>query len=146
MSKADLAVECFKKGFNCSQAVFSTYCESLGLDKETAMKVSCGLGGGMGRMGETCGAVSAAYLLIGLKYGQVREEDKELKDKTYATVREFAEKFKERNKSTQCKELIGVDFLTGERKAVSERLKNTCPKLIHDSAEIIEEMLQLNEC
>ena len=61
-SKANEAVACFQEGFNCSQAVFLTYCEEFGLlDRKTALKIACGLGGGMGRLGGTCGAVSGAY-------------------------------------------------------------------------------------
>ena len=57
-SKVNEAVDCFNNGFNCSQAILSTYCEQFGLDKITALKLSCGLGAGMGRLGETCGAVT----------------------------------------------------------------------------------------
>ena len=144
MSKANEAVECHNKGYNCSQSVFSTYSNQLGLeDKETALKVSCGLGGGMGRLGETCGAVTGAYLLIGLKYGKVAQDDNNAKEVTYATVQEFAKKFIERNGSTNCKELLGVDLLTGDKSVISERVRQVCPKMIKDAAEIIEEMLDL---
>ena len=70
MSKVDEAIECFYSGYSCSQAVLSAYCEDLGLDKETAMKISCGFGAGMARLGATCGAVTGAYIAIGLKYGK----------------------------------------------------------------------------
>jgi C_GCAxxG_C_C family probable redox protein len=144
MSRAKEAVVCHDKGYNCSQSVFSTYCEQLGLkDKELALKLSCGLGGGMGRLGETCGAVTGAYLLIGLKYGKVHQDDNNAKEVTYATVREFSKRFIERNGSTNCKELLGVDLLTGDKSVASERVRQICPKMIKDAAEIIEEMLDL---
>ncbi len=144
MSRANEAVECHEKGYNCSQSVFTTYCGQLGLDdKEAALRVSCGLGGGMGRLGETCGAVTGAYLLIGLKYGKVAQDDNNAKEVTYATVRKFARKFTDRNGSTNCTELLGVDLLTGDKAVVSERVKRICPKMIKDAAEIIEEMLDL---
>lgn len=84
-SKVNEAVKCFSSGFNCSQAILSTYCEQFGLDKKTAIKLSCGLGAGMGRLGKTCGAVTGAYLLIGLMYGEETE-------KTYQVVQEFEKK------------------------------------------------------
>ena len=142
MSKADEALACFARGFACSQAILSTYCAQFGLDAETALKISCGLGAGMGRMGETCGAVSAAYLLIGLKHGRVRLDDYEAKPKTYALVREFAERFTARNNSTRCAELLGLDLLTAGQDTAAERFKAVCPKLVRDAAEIVEEILQ----
>jgi len=140
-SKIENAVECFNNGFNCAQAVFSTYCEQLGLDKETALKISCGFGGGMGRLGETCGAVSGAYLLIGLKYGMYLKDDGAAKEKTYELVGEFSRLFKERNKTTICRELLGVDLLAGDKRTASERVKSICPKMVRDAAEIVEELL-----
>lgn len=143
MSRAIEAVECFNKGFNCSQAVYSTYCEQLGLDSELALKTACGFGAGMGRLGETCGAVSGAYLLIGLKHGQSTADDKLAKEKTYELVRTFAGRFEQRNKTTRCKELLGVDLLTGDKNIAAEKVKSVCPKMVRDAAEIIEELLEL---
>lgn len=143
MSKVVEAVDCFKKGFNCSQAIFSTYCEQLGLDPELGLKVSCGFGAGMGRLGETCGAVSGAYLLIGLKYGKVRQDDYQAKGKTYELVYKFAGKFEQKNKSTKCRELLGLDLLTADKNTAAEKFVTICPQLVHDAAEIIEELLEL---
>ena len=53
MTKADRAEELFKTGACCSQAVFGAFAEELGMDAETAMKVSAGLGGGVGRWGSS---------------------------------------------------------------------------------------------
>ncbi|MDL2259163.1 C-GCAxxG-C-C family protein [Eubacteriales bacterium OttesenSCG-928-K08] len=141
MAKATQAVECFHSGFNCAQAVFSTYSEEFGLDKETALKLSCGLGAGMGRLGHVCGAVSGAYLVIGLKYGQFQPNDKEEKEKTYAMVQEFSKRFEERNGTTICRDLLGVDLLQDDKVFTAERIKEVCPKMVQDATEIIEELL-----
>jgi len=140
-SKANDAVACFNEGFNCAQSVVSAYCEELGMDKKTALKASCGFGGGMGRLQETCGAVSGAIMLIGLKYGKLTKEDEAAKEKTYAKVREFSALFKERNKTTCCRELLGFDLLTCDHNAAKEQIKKICPKMIQDAVEIIEKML-----
>ena len=140
-SKVSEAVACFNDGFNCSQAIFSTYCEDFGLDKKTALKIACGFGAGMGRLQETCGAVTGAYLLIGLKYGKCIKADEPAKEKTYALVREFTKLFEERNKTTNCRELLGVDLITGDKQMASERVKAICPKMVQDAAEIIELIL-----
>ncbi len=141
MSKADEACKCFDEGFNCAQAVLSTYSEQFGLDKKTALKVSCGFGAGMGRMGETCGAVAGAYLLIGLMYGKCDKDDNPAKEKTYALVQEFSKRFKQRNQSTICRELIKVDLLSGDRQTIDAQVKTVCPKMVRDACEIVEELL-----
>ena len=142
-NKVNEAVEFFQngKGFNCAQSVFSTYCEDLGLDKETALKLSCGLGGGMGRLGQVCGAVSGAILIIGLKYGKFLSEDRECKGKTYALVHELGKKFAERNQSINCHELSQIDLLCGDEQAIKERTSQTCHRLVKDAAEILESIL-----
>jgi len=143
-SKVSEAVDCFNDGFNCSQAILSTYCEEFGMDKKTALQIACGLGAGMGRLQDTCGAVSGAYLLIGLKYGKFSREDDPAKEKTYAMVREFAALFEERNKTTSCRELLGVDLIHGDKQTAAEKVKNICPKMVRDAAEIIEKILFSN--
>lgn len=69
MNQSERAVACFKEGFSCSQAVFSTFAPQLGLECELALKVAGLFGGGMGRLGEVCGAVTGALMALGLKYG-----------------------------------------------------------------------------
>jgi C_GCAxxG_C_C family probable redox protein len=144
MSKADAAVSCFESGFNCSQAVFSTYCEQLGLNQELALKISGAFGGGMAHIGETCGAVTSALMLIGLKYGRTRLEDTGAKEKTYALTQEFVKRFKAINGSVKCTDLIGCNLSTdvGLSIAKEKNLAHTiCPKFVKDSAEIIEQFL-----
>ncbi len=145
MSKVQQALDCFNDGFNCSQAILSTYCGDLGLDKETALKIACGLGAGMGRLGDTCGAVSGAYLLIGLKYGQSMKDDKAAMEKTYALIQEFARLFEARNKTTICRELLEVNLISDDKQTAVERVKTVCPKMVRDAAQLIEEILFRSE-
>ena len=142
-TKVEQAVERFRKGFNCSQAVLGSYCEQFGLDCEQGFKVATGFGGGM-RMGETCGAVTGAFMVLGLKYGNIAAEDKAAKAKTYKKVVEYTKKFKARNGSVLCKELLNCDISTpnGMKKAQKDGLfKSRCTKMVHDAADILEEML-----
>jgi len=142
-SKANEAVEFYKsgKGFNCAQAVFSVYCEDFGLDKETALKLSCSLGGGMGRLGQVCGAVSGACLVIGLKHGKYLPDDMESKEKTYALVHEFGKRFVEKNKTVNCNELLQVDLMHGDKQTIKERTSEVCPRVVREAAEILESIL-----
>jgi len=145
MSKeSEFSVNCFNDGFSCSQAVLASYCEKYGLEKELAFKISGAFGGGMGRIGEACGAVTGALMLIGLKYGKYKKEDSESKDRTYNFVKEYTEQFKKRHGSIKCSDLVKYDISDyGELlKARESGVFNTvCPMLVKDSVEIVEKIL-----
>ncbi len=149
MSKKSVALCRFDEGFSCSQAVFSAYAEELGLDRETALKIAGAFGGGMGRMAETCGAVSGALMTIGLKYGPTNPANSATKEKTYELVREFVARFRARNGSIVCKELLGWDISTpaGHEAAKYRGLfASLCPKYVADAADIVEEVLNSPGC
>jgi C_GCAxxG_C_C family probable redox protein len=144
MGKREEALKCFNDGFNCAQSVFSSFCEDLGLNKETALKISTSFGGGMGHNGETCGAVTGALMAIGLKYGRTSIEDIQARDKTNKMVQEFINKFKERYGSINCTRLLGMDLGNPEelKKAKEINLTRTvCPKFVADAAEILEKII-----
>ena len=144
MKNVDSALQKFKAGHACSQAVFATYAVQMGISEETALKISCSFGGGMGRMGETCGAVTGAFMVIGLKHGRVNPLDSESREKTDKLVRKFSAEFINRNHSFNCRELIGYD-LTDPRqleKANADGIfDRVCDKLVSDSAEILDNIL-----
>jgi C_GCAxxG_C_C family probable redox protein len=143
MSNVEKAVEAFKEGLSCSQAVLGAYCERFGLDKKQAYKISSGFGGGM-HLDQTCGAVTGAFMVIGLKYGRIRADDVEAKMKTIKMVNEFAKKFKERHGSISCTDLIGCNVSTPEGFEEAKKkdlFKQLCPKYVKSAAEILEEIL-----
>jgi len=105
-TKGEEAKNCFECGYNCSQAVFCTFCKELGIDKETALKIASSFGGGMGRMREVCGAVTGMFMAAGLKYGYTLPEDPSEKTEHYKKNQNLAERFKERNGSIICRELL----------------------------------------
>ena len=144
MNKTEKAVRCFSNGFNCSQSVFSVFATELGLDKKTALKIGSPFGGGMACMAETCGAVTGAFMVIGLKYGKSKIGGDEAKKQTYDLVGEFVKRFKERNSTIVCRELLGCDIGTPEGSEIA-REKNlftvACPKFVSDAVEILEEIL-----
>ena len=145
MNKVESAVFSFNNGFNCCQSVLLAYCQEFSLDSQVALKLSTGFGGGMGRMAGVCGAVTGAFMVLGLKYGRVKAEDNESREKTYMLVKEFAGKFKARNDSIICKDILECDISTrqGLRIAREKALfSKVCPKFVQDAAEILEEMLR----
>jgi C_GCAxxG_C_C family probable redox protein len=144
MKKSDRALSALKNGFNCAQSVFSTFAPGLGLDEGKAGKIACAFGGGLARKGDTCGAVTGAFMALGLKYGSSRPQDKEIKEQSYQIAREFVRRFKERNGTTVCRELLGCDIGTPEgyeRAKQQDLFQTVCTKLVKDSVEILEEML-----
>jgi C_GCAxxG_C_C family probable redox protein len=146
LSRAEEARRQFEKGFHCAPAVLSTYSGQFGLDKALALKIACGFGAGIGRMGKTCGAVTGALMVIGLKHGQVNLADEEASQRTYTVVKEFIDRFTTLHGSIECKELIGYDLSdSGELGSARESgvFKNKCPGFVYDSALIVEEVLKL---
>ena len=143
--KTEKAKELFKSGYNCSQAVLGVFCEELGLDFQTAMKISSSFGGGMGRMREVCGTVSGMFMAAGLAFSG---SDSSAANKTeqYKIVQELAKRFKENNGSIICRELLqGVESSTSP--IPSERTegyykKRPCIELVGDSVEILEEYFE----
>lgn len=150
MSEKERAIELFHEGYNCSQSVFVAFCHRFGLDEETAKKISAGLGGGLGRMREVCGAVSGAAMVIGSICAGVDGKDNNSKQKNYELVREFADRFKGKNGSIICRELLGLDIKM-EKSAEPEKRtseyykKRPCVELVADAAEILEQLIKENE-
>ncbi len=143
MTRIEEAVAYFKEGFSCSQAIVAAYAPSLGLDRDTALKIALGFGGGMGRLAETCGAVTGAFMVLGLKFGSATAE-RQVKEIVYARVREFAERFKARHGSLLCRDLLGCDLNTPEGLALAQEKKlasTVCPPYVETAAKILAEMI-----
>lgn len=146
MSKyVERARELFLGGYNCSQAVFGAFCEELGLDFETAMRLSSSFGGGMGRLREVCGAVSGAFLAAGLKSGYYSPNDSQAKSDHYKLIQEMAESFKSKNGSIICRELLNKKT-NDESYIPEERTKEyyktrPCLRMVEDAARIAEDII-----
>ncbi len=143
-SNSEAAVGCFREGFNCSQAILSTYGGEFGLERETALKAGAALGAGMGCLGEVCGAVTGALIVLGLKHGHTEAKDKVTKAKTYDRVRDFADRFRSRHGALCCRELLGCDLATAEGMATARQkglFTELCPRLVRTAAEILDDVL-----
>ncbi len=143
--KTEKAEELFKSGYNCSQSVLGVFCEEFGLDFDIAMKIASSFGGGMGRMREVCGAVSGMFMAAGLAFSSAQNSH-ENKTRQYRTVQELAEKFKEKNGSIICRELLkGVDISNSyipEKRTENYYKKRPCIELVRDAVEILEEYIK----
>jgi C_GCAxxG_C_C family probable redox protein len=129
---------------NCAQAVLTAFCEELGLQKDVALRLARGFGAGMGRSNNICGAVTGAYMVLGLNQFPQIEDRRAQMEKVYQLVREFNRKFIDINKSIMCTDLLGYNLSMPEdyEKARSKDLFTTvCPKFVADSVSILETIL-----
>mgnify|MGYP002538495802 CR=1 FL=1 len=108
MTKAERARELFLEGCNCAQAVFLAFAEEK-MDRDTALKIASGFGGGMAGMRNVCGAVNGMFMAYGLLCGPADPTDRAAKAKSYETLRQLAGEFEVRNGSLICRQLLGLD-------------------------------------
>lgn len=141
---SDMACENFKNGCNCAQSVLCAFADKIGFDKNTAMKLASSFGGGMGRLREVCGAVSAMFMIAGLLKGYDTAGDDIGKTRQYQLVQNLAKKFKEQHETIICRELLGLD---GEDNPVPSKRTaeyyetRPCESFIKTASEIIESEL-----
>jgi len=143
-TKGDDAAGLFLSGWSCSQAVCGAFAEDFGIDERTALRLSCALGGGMGHTGNTCGAVTGALMVIGMKYGRTSLDDLAAKEKTYELSQQFMKEFRRRNHSVNCTDLIGHDLSDPNALAAARAKKlfhAKCAKYVCDAGDILESIL-----
>ena len=124
MTKGEIAKNNFQNGCNCAQAVLLAFCEDYGMERETALTIAAGYGSGIAGLRETCGTVTGANMVIGLAKGKNRMD-------ANRTFREFADRFREKNGSLVCKELLAARIKT----------RLTCADLCYDAGTLLEEIL-----
>ncbi|WP_405268449.1 C-GCAxxG-C-C family protein [Methanobrevibacter sp.] len=136
MKNIEKAVQLFENGYVCSQAVFATFSQDLGLSEEQALKIGACFGSGM-RKGEVCGACTGALMALGLKYGESKAKSNEVCEK-------FLDEFEKENGSYICRDLLNCDIRTeeGVKYALDNNLfKEFCPKMVESATKITENYL-----
>lgn len=144
MSRSERALEFYSKGFNCSQSVIASFADILKLDKEIALRMSSGFGGGMGRMQETCGAATGAFMVIGYLRGRYNDEDECANDETNKLIQEFSKRFVQNHGSVMCKSLINIDLNTENGRIEAEKtdvFNKKCTVFIKTAVELLEELI-----
>ncbi len=148
MTRRELGESYFKQGYNCAQAVTLTFIDVLKIDSETALKLISGFGGGFGRMREVCGAVSGMVFVLNSVIGYSDAGDNLKKMELYKNVQLLMNKFKEKNGSYVCRELIGVEAQNGgyvpEKRTEAYYKKRPCESLVGDACEILENFFKDN--
>jgi len=143
--KSILAVETFQRGYNCSQSVLSVFADDFGLTKDCCLRLASPFGSGIARMQETCGAVTGALMVIGLKYGKGEHGLEADKANAYKISLQLISKFKEYHLSINCLELLdNLDINTPEGMAEIQKrelFRCNCSKYVQDAVEIAESIL-----
>ena len=145
--KTERAKQLHEQGYGCAQAVLTAFAGDFGLAESLSLKLATGFGSGMGRMCEVCGALTGAFMVIGLKYGKEKSDGTRYgteTETTYRLVADLAGKFQEKNGSIYCRKLIGYNLMDPTERAKVVELglfKTTCRKCILDAVELLEEML-----
>lgn len=141
----DRALELQREGFSCAQSVVGSLCERYGVDRVTALRFAGVFGSGIGLSTETCGVITGAMMLIGLKYGKRFPDDPADFD-SFAVAQEFISRFKAQHGGRfKCRQLLGYDASTED--GLSRILENNlyekiCQKMVYDGADMIYEILE----
>jgi len=144
IAPSERAEAIFLVGFNCSQSVLQVFAPRFNLAQDVAARIATPFGAGIAFQGRQCGAVSGALMVLGLQYGNLDATDKASKALAYTRAREFIERFKERNQSTECRELLGIDLgEPGEYERARELslFEERCPKFVSEAVQILSVML-----
>ena len=138
-AKSLLVDDRFPNKYNCAQTVVSLHAVELGISEETALKLSSGFGAGM-NCAETCGAVTGAYMIIGMRHGHETTEP-EAKAQTKQKILDFNTRFKKVHGSLLCKELAGSDISTPDGHAAAlekDVFHQKCPAFVKTACDLLE--------
>lgn len=138
------ALKLFESGFHCSQSVLAAFSDEYGLPQETALKIADPFGGGLGGYGRTCGALTGAMMVVGLKYGSSKGTDADAKAFSRKKTRELIEMFEKAHGTSICNDLIGINrshLLGEELLSIRPIVHKTCPKFLETVITYLEEEL-----
>ena len=146
MSRQGKALKYFRNKFNCSQAVLTVFGSEYGISENDCLKIACAFGGGMGRQQHTCGAVTGAQMVLGLKYGKGLNDPEEKKEFTYSKTKEFFREFEKLHGSTVCRDLLnGLDMNDpeGHKKIIEQKLFDIkCERYVSDAISTVEKLVR----
>ena len=134
------ALDYYDRGYSCSQSIVLAFSDLFDLDPKHAALISSGFGGGMGRLRRTCGALTGAYMILGLKYGNHTPEDNESKLDGYRAVRKLTEQFEAIHSTSACKELL-TNHARNQSDPAKRHHKHICRQAIADTAHILENII-----
>jgi len=142
--RSEIATTRFLSGYNCAQAVLDAFRDETGLDEDLALKIATGLGAGMGRKQEVCGAVTGGILVLGLRHGRGTTDDHSATERTYLRTRELMDRLAAKHGSCLCRQLLqGYDLATQEglqRAKADDIINKVCRPCVQTVVEILEQL------
>ena len=135
---AETAARYFDEGNNCAEAVLRTFAADSGLEAEV-VRLATGFGGGMGRAGDVCGALSGAVMALGLRFGRLEGDDEAAKERCYAATAELRERFRAACGAVDCRDLTGLELSTEEGRRLAEERDihaTVCRNCVREAAQI----------
>lgn len=144
-NKEEKAIQSFKSGLNCAQAVLAAFAEDLKFDPELVSDISSGFGGGMGRLQKTCGAVTGSFMVLGIYNSKKFPDNRERKENTYTMIQSFGENFTSVHGTMDCGALLNCDLRTEEgQKYFNENnlSEKVCEKCVSDAVSIVEALTE----
>lgn len=142
-AKSKLASRIFEQGLNCAQSVLVSFKDETGLPESTLLSLGSGFGGGMARQQMTCGAVTGAYMVLGLKLEKECLSVPETKKKSAQLCKQFSTLFLEKYPSLICREILGADMNTAEGQSFIEKnnlYSKTCARCVENAVQILENL------
>lgn len=147
MNHSEKAQALFLEGYNCAQSVLCAFDDLTGIDVPSSARLASSFGGGMGRLREVCGTMSGALIVLGILCGYDDPKAAEAKTAHYHLVQEFAKRFREKNGTILCRELLkGVKTVPGndpEPRTPEYYASRPCLRYVRDAAQIVDELLSL---
>ena len=143
--REDIALEIFRHGFNCAQAVLNSFQEDYDFNEGLALSFATGFGGGLGRLQKTCGAVTVAFMLISLHNVRKYKTIDERKVATYQMIQEFHRRFLLEYKSSDCRDLLNCDLNTDEGKQYmleNNLAAKVCENCVKTAARITDDLVK----
>ncbi len=138
MTRADIAYEKFKEGYNCAQAVAVAFADVMGMEEKTVAMLASGFGGGIGRLREVCGAVSGMVFVLSMVKGYNDPKADTEKKEFYALIRKLAGEFQEKKGGIVCRELLGLSKGKEPAPTATPHHKGPCADFVRTAAEILE--------
>ncbi|KAF1077569.1 C-GCAxxG-C-C family protein [Halodesulfovibrio sp. MK-HDV] len=145
-TRTEKAIAYLNDGLMCSEAVIAPYAEEFGLSKDVVLKISSGFAGGMAQA-LTCGAVSGAFMVIGLRHGAGVSKDQGSRNFCFQLVKEFSQRFEKRRGTIECRKILGMNDINPDNPEDMNRLRTTgiCEGVVRDASDILEELLFENK-
>jgi C_GCAxxG_C_C family probable redox protein len=148
MARAENAADAMRSGFNCAQSIIKAYAAELSVEEDAVVRMAASFGGGLGRNGYVCGAVSGAAMVIGARFGNADAADTAARDRTYSAISDLLEKFQREHHTVLCRELISFEINTPEgytRAREADVFQNRCPLFLRSVGKILDEILVSND-